>query len=83
MSTLLISQQQGKGFVYFLPGRCPHAFIEFTVQFGIELKEVQSLHMQPLVNKSGYKIIRTRIGYHAVYLLPENFGLTQFIPLRQ
>ena len=83
MSPLLITQQQGKGFVYFLPGGCPNTLIEFAVQLGIELEEVQPFHMQPLVNKSGHKILGAWIGNHAVYLLPENFGLTQFILLRQ
>ena len=57
MSPLLITQQQGKGFVYFLPGGSPNTLIEFAVQFGIELEEIQPFHMQPLVDKAGHEIL--------------------------
>ena len=83
MSPLLITQQQGKGFVYFLSCGSPNTLIEFTVQFGIELEEVQSLHMQPLMDKAGHEFLGSGIGNHAVHFRTQSGGVTQFIPFGQ
>ena len=57
-----ITQEMGEGFINLPTGRGTNALVEFPMELSIELKEVQSLHVQPLMHKAGNELIGTRIG---------------------
>ena len=55
-----IAKQVGEGLIDLPAGSGAGAFVEIAVQRGIELKEVESLHVEPLVDEAGDEFIRTR-----------------------
>ena len=49
------------------------------MEIDIELEEVESLHVQPLMDEAGHEVIRTRISNQPVNLLPKHFWKMQFV----
>ena len=80
---LRITQEVGKGLVDFLAGGGAGAFVKFAVQRGIELKEIEALHVEPLVHKARDEFIGAGVGDESIHLLPDDFRLAQFLLLRQ
>ena len=69
--TLVSGTQKIKhGLVDFFAHGSPCAFIEFAMVFGIKLKKVQTLHIQPLMSKTGNEIMRPVILNQSIYLSP-------------
>ena len=61
----------------FIPSNSEFLLVEFRMKLGIELEEVQPLHVQPLMHKAGNKLIGTRIGQQAAHLLAQSCGFVQ------
>ena len=78
-----IAQQVGEGVVDLLAGSGAGAFVEVAVQLGIELKEIEALHVEPLVHEASDKLIGTGIGNQPIDLLAQDLRLAQFLLLRQ
>ena len=57
-----VPQEVGEGFINLPTSGGADALVKFSVQLGIELEEVQSLHVQPLMHEAGNELIGTRIG---------------------
>ena len=69
--TLVSGTQKIKyGLVDFFANGSPCAFIEFAMVFGIKLKKVQTLHIQPLMSKTGNEIMCPMILNQSIYLSP-------------
>jgi len=69
----------GEGFVNLPTSRGTYALVEFSMKLGVELEEVQPLHVKPLMHKAGNELIRTRIGQQAAHLLAQSCGYVQGI----
>ena len=48
------------------------------MEIDIELEEVESLHVEPLMDEAGHEVIGTRIRNQPVNLLPKHFWKMQF-----
>ena len=71
------AQEVGEGFVNLPTSRGTYALVEFSMKLGIELEEVQPLHVQPLMYKAGNELIGTRIVQQAAHLLAQSCGFVQ------
>ena len=74
-----ITQEVGEGFIDLPTSGGANALVKFSMQLGIELEEVQSLHVQPLMHEAGNELIGTRIGQEAAHLSAQRCGFAQGI----
>ena len=58
--------------IHFLAGGGTGAFVKFAVQRGIELEEIEALHVEPLVKEASDKLVGAGVGDQAIDLLAEN-----------
>ena len=61
LSLILRPQQVEDRLVNFFPRCRPRAFIEFAMSLDIELEEIQSLHVQPLMSETGNEVVRSGV----------------------
>ena len=68
LSLILRPQQVENRLVNFFPRCRSRAFIEFAMSGDIELEEIQSLHVQPLMSETGNEVVRSRVVNQAIHL---------------
>ena len=69
--------------VDFLPRCRAHAFVELAMFLGIKLEEIQALHVQPLMSKTGNEAVRPWVLNETIDLSAQDSGVTQLLLLCQ
>ena len=77
------AKEVGKGLVNFLPRCGAGALVEVAIEPGVELEEVESLHVEPLVEEAGDKFVGTRIGNKSIDLTPESVRIAELATLSE
>ena len=69
----------GEGMIDFLACGRAGALVKFTVEDGIKLEEVETLHVEPLVEEARDEFIRAGISNQTIHLLTKDLRIRKLI----
>ena len=79
---LTATQKVSERLINFFASSSASTFVEVAIKPGIKLKEIEALHIQPLVHKPCHEFVGPFISDHTIDLLAECFRLTELLLFR-